>query len=166
VRIIMMVEISDGETESFWSQFEKMVEDSKVEGFFSLCQNGNSLAHELPPHMSHEKSLAQAISAMEQDFLCDSNEHVRTERTGEEHLSLAYQEEARQAWYENTYGPDGGEFDDRDDYDPREDDDLDEEVDSGDLSDSMNKICDKYEDVFKRLSETDSKENPHKEGAD
>jgi hypothetical protein len=94
------------------------------------------------------------------------NTSANSEKTGEEHLSLAYQEEARQAWYDNTYGPDGDEFDDQDDYDPREDEDLDEEVDSGDLSESMNKICDKYENVFKKLSETDSSYRQHKEGAD
>jgi hypothetical protein len=94
------------------------------------------------------------------------NTPTNSEKTGEEHLSLANQEEARQAWYDNSYGPDGDEFDDQDDYDPREDEGLDEEVDNGDLSESMNKICDKYENVFKKLSETDSNYRQHKEGAD
>jgi len=123
MRIIMMVEVADSEIKSFWSQFEEMVEDSTVDGFFSLCQNGNSLAHELPAHMSHEKSLAQAISAMEEDFLCDSDEPIRNEKTGEEHLSLEHQEEARQAWWDHTYGPDIDETDRYDDYYEDPDDD-------------------------------------------
>jgi hypothetical protein len=94
------------------------------------------------------------------------NTPANSEKTGEEHLSLAHQEEARQAWYDNTYGPDGMDFDDRDDYDQAEDEDLDDDVGSSDLKSSMNKVFDKYEDVFRRLSGTDSNNRTHKEGAD
>ena len=94
------------------------------------------------------------------------NTSANNEKTGEEHLSLSHQEEARQAWYDNTYGLDRVKFDDHDDYDPREDEDLDDDVGGSDLNTSMNKVFDKYEYVFKRLSGTDSNNRTHKEGAD
>lgn len=105
-RIIMMVEIADKDTSELWSKFEQMTEDGFVEGFFSLCQDGQSLSHELPSFMIHEKGLADILGILENNFVDPRKPSSENYKTGEEHLSLEHQEDQRQAWYDHTYGPD------------------------------------------------------------
>ena len=106
MRIIMMVEVSDNRTSELWSMFEKMTDEGSVDGFFSLCQDGQSLSHELPSFMIHEKGVADILGVLERNFVSSDNSSSEKYKTGEEHLNLEHLEEQRQAWYDHTYGPD------------------------------------------------------------
>ena len=101
-RIVMLVEVPQEEIESFYGEFEKMVESEKIDGFFSLCEDGCSMSNELPNYMDHERCLADNISILEEDFIALNGK--KTEKTGEEHLSLSNIEEQKQAWNDHCYG--------------------------------------------------------------
>lgn len=101
-RIVMLVEVPQEKIESFYGEFEEMVESEKIDGFFSLCEDGCSMSAELPNYMDHEKRLADNISILEEDFIALSGKN--TEKTGEEHLSLSNIEEQKQSWNDHYYG--------------------------------------------------------------
>lgn len=101
-RIVMLFEVPQEEIESFYGEFENMVESGKIDGFFSLCEDGCSMGNELPNYMDHERCLADNISILEEDFIALSGKN--TEKTGEEHLRLSNIEEQKQAWNDHYYG--------------------------------------------------------------
>lgn len=68
-RIVMLIEVAQEKIDGFYGEFERMVESDLVNGFFSLCEDGHSLGHELPNYMDHERSLADKIAIAEEDFL-------------------------------------------------------------------------------------------------
>lgn len=101
-RIVMLIEVPQEKTDGFYGEFERMVESDLIDGFFSLCEDGHSLSHELPNYMDHERSLADKIAIAEEYFLAMNNQF--SENTGEEHLSLSHIEEQKQAWNDHCYG--------------------------------------------------------------
>lgn len=103
-RIVMLIEVQENNIESFFGEFEKMVEADFIDGFFSLCQDGESLSGELPNYMDHERLVADSVASMEKDFILLNDQS--SEKTGEEYLSLSHIEEKRQAWHDHNYGPD------------------------------------------------------------
>jgi hypothetical protein len=121
-RVIMLIDVSDEKISELWSNFEKMVEDDSIQSFFSLCQDGQSLSHELPSFMIQEQNIADILEILESNFVDPNKPYSENYKTGEEHMSLEYQEEQRQAWYDHTYGPDLEDYLDNDRFEDDEGD--------------------------------------------
>ena len=121
-RLIMLIDVSDEKISELWSKFEKMIEDESIDSFFSLCQDGQTLSHELPSFMIHERGIADILGILENNFVDPKNPCSENYKTGEDHMSLEYQEEQRQAWYEHTYGTDFEDYLENDRFDDDEGD--------------------------------------------
>ena len=66
MRVIMLIEVPDAKAlETITSHLEAGVEADRVDGFFTLCVDGESKSYDLPSYMRREKNLSDWIAPFE-----------------------------------------------------------------------------------------------------
>ena len=66
MRVIMLIEVADEKAlEIVTNHLEEGVEAARIDGFFTLCKDGESMAYDLPSYMKREKNLCDWIAPFE-----------------------------------------------------------------------------------------------------
>ena len=66
MRVVMLIEVPDLHAlAKITNHLEAGVEADRVDGFFTLCVDGESMSHDLPSYMRREKNLSDWIAPFE-----------------------------------------------------------------------------------------------------
>lgn len=66
MRVVMLIEVPDLKSmDTIYAHLEAGVEADRVDGFFTLCVDGESMSHDLPSYMAREKNLSDWIAPFE-----------------------------------------------------------------------------------------------------
>lgn len=66
MRVIMLIEVADLKAmDTIYAHLEDGVNAARVDGFFTLCVDGESKSYGLPPYMAREKNLCDWIAPFE-----------------------------------------------------------------------------------------------------
>lgn len=80
MRVIMLIEVPGEYTLSKVEKFlQQGVETGHVDGYFTLCKDGQSMSGDLPPFMRGEKNLSDFIAPMERIITGDCDPTTGTE---------------------------------------------------------------------------------------
>jgi len=80
MRVIMLIEVVDADALTKVENFlHEGVEAARIDGYFTLCKDGQSMSADLPPFMRGEKNLSDFIAPMERIITGDRDPITGTE---------------------------------------------------------------------------------------
>lgn len=80
MRVIMLIEVVDADALTKVENFlHEGVEAARIDGYFTLCKDGQSMSGDLPPFMRGEKNLSDFIAPMERIITGDRDPITGTE---------------------------------------------------------------------------------------
>lgn len=80
MRVIMLIEVADADALTKVENFlHEGVEAARIDGYFTLCKDGQSMSGDLPPFMRGEKNLSDFIAPMERIITGDRDPITGTE---------------------------------------------------------------------------------------
>lgn len=80
MRVIMLIEVPDLKSMvTVYSHLQAGVEADRIDGYFTLCVDGESMSHGLPPYMAREKNLSDWIAPFERINMGDRDPVTGTE---------------------------------------------------------------------------------------
>lgn len=80
MRVIMLIEVADENGfDNVLTDLQRQVEMGSVDGYFTLCKDGQSMSRNLPHLMRGEKNLSDFIAPMERIITGDRDPATGTE---------------------------------------------------------------------------------------
>ena len=80
MRVIMLIEVADADALTKVENFlHEGVEAARIDGYFTLCKDGQSMSADLPTFMRGEKNLSDWIAPMERIITGDRDPITGTE---------------------------------------------------------------------------------------